>query len=176
MKKIKFPTFRGFIIAEPIIIAATTLMLVAYPLATQPHSEKARQSTCTSNQKQVALATLLYCYENDETFPAVSENVGEVWELIDVYAKILECPSNRNNRSFSYAYNTNLSNLSLEKIPIPTEVALTADSDREDSKMIETTDIALRHRIGETTAAIVSFTDGHVAWMSEDSINDVLFK
>jgi len=177
MKFIKFRALRGFIIAEPVIIVAATFMLVAYPLATQPHGEKARQTTCTSNQKQLALATAMYIQENDEMFPPVGNDIGELWRLIDVRGKISECPSNRNDRSFSYAYNANLSNLSLGKVRVPEEVVLTADSDREDGKMTEAADIALRHRNREreSVCAILSFTDGHVALHNEERVNNVKF-
>jgi len=172
MKKIDFRSFRGFILIEPVMVVAATFMLIAYPL-TQPSREEARQTTCVSNQKQIALATIMYAYENDETLPIVDDSI---WANIDIKGKILTCPSNRKDRSFSYAYNKNLSDVPLNKIDIPTDIALTADSDREDSKMTEFSDIALRHRMDETTAAIVSFVDGHVAWQDEYDVEYILFK
>jgi len=172
MRKIKIRSFSGFMLAEPIIVVAASLMLVAYPF-TQPSREQARQTTCTSNQKQIALASAMFIQENDETFPIVD---GSVWACIDIKGKILACPSNRNDKSFSYAYNKNLSDIPLNKINNYTEIALTADSDREDGQMAEAADVALRHRMSETTAAIISFVDGHVALVSEDNLGDVLFK
>ena len=170
---IKFRSFRGFMLAEPIIVLAAAVMFVAYPAITQPHGEEARQTTCVSNQKQIALATMMYVQENDEKFPPVD---NKTWELIDVGGKLLECPSNRNDRSISYSYNANLSRLSLGKIYDPTEVALTADSDNENSKMTKISDIALRHRKDESAYAIVAFTDGHVVLQSEARLRDIKFK
>jgi len=162
----------GFILAESLMVLTATIMLVTYPVM-QYKGQKTRDTTCISNQKQIALASAMFIQENDETFPIVD---GSVWACIDIKGKILACPSNRNDKSFSYAYNKNLSDIPLNKINNYTEIALTADSDREDGQMAEAADVALRHRMSETTAAIISFVDGHVALVSEDNLGDVLFK
>jgi len=162
----------GFILAESLMVLTATIMLVTYPVM-QYKGQKTRDTTCISNQKQIALATAMYVQENDYTLPIVDENL---WNLIDVGGKILECPFKREDKSFSYAYNQNLSDKSVTEIIIPAEIALTADSDREDSKMTEIADITLRHRGGETVGAVISFVDGHVVWLNERSVENVLFK
>ena len=170
-KIIKSRSFRGFILIEPLGILAATIMLVTFPVA-QHNGEKDRQVTCSSNQKQIWIATAMYVQENDDTLPVVD---AVIWSCLDVKGKVLECPANRKDRKKSYAYNKNLSDKSVTEIMVPDEIALTADSDRKDISMTSIADIALRH--GEKKeAAIVAFVDGHVAWLNKNSIENVLFK
>ncbi len=64
--------------------------------------EKARQASCQANEKQIALAVLMYVQDNDQRFPAVyNDHNGtfprRIWaEVIEPYVKnrqLFECPS-----------------------------------------------------------------------------------
>jgi len=173
MGKIKFPTFKGFVIAEPVIIIVATAAMIALPIVSA-HWSQGRMTGCSSNQKQIALAVLMYVQENNEIFPG-AENT---WESIDVSGKILECPAKRRREGTYYAYNANLSNLSLSDLykinHEPAYIALTADSDREDSKMTSGDDIAFRHEGREKNYAMISFVDGHV--IATKDLHDISFK
>lgn len=61
----------GFTLIELLVVIAIIAILAAilFPVFAQAR-EKARQSTCLSNQKQTALAFLLYAQDHDETLPS----------------------------------------------------------------------------------------------------------
>ncbi len=60
----------GFTLIELLVVIAIIAILAAilFPVFAQAR-EKARQISCTSNIKQIALATMMYCQDYDEQFP-----------------------------------------------------------------------------------------------------------
>jgi prepilin-type N-terminal cleavage/methylation domain-containing protein/prepilin-type processing-associated H-X9-DG protein len=64
------PSTNGFTLIELLVVIAIIAILAAilFPVFAQAR-EKARQTTCLSNNKQMGLATLMYVQDYDETFP-----------------------------------------------------------------------------------------------------------
>lgn len=62
---------RGFTLIELLVVIAIIAILAAilFPVFAQAR-ERARAITCVSNLKQIALATLMYTQDYDETFPS----------------------------------------------------------------------------------------------------------
>lgn len=99
---------RGFTLIELLVVIAIIAILAAilFPVFARAR-EKARQSSCLSNVKQVSLAFLMYAQDYDEVMVlALMDNAGtpgnvygnrRYWqELIEPYMKsrqILRCPS-----------------------------------------------------------------------------------
>lgn len=102
----------GFTLIELLVVIAIIAILAAilFPVFAQAR-EKARSSSCLSNLKQFALATLMYVQDYDELFPqsvysmdnpilvpGSGDRVFTVYEAVSPYMKnteILVCPSNR---------------------------------------------------------------------------------
>jgi len=64
---------RGFTLIELLVVIAIIAILAAilFPVFAQAR-EAARKTTCASNMKQIATATLLYMQDYDELFPGSS--------------------------------------------------------------------------------------------------------
>ena len=100
--KCAIPSLRGFTLIELLVVIAIIALLAAilFPVFAQAR-EKARQTTCLSNQKQIALGVLMYVQDYDETFPmslyVVPPASGfSVYDAIAPYLKnigIFVCPS-----------------------------------------------------------------------------------
>ena len=100
----------GFTLIELLVVIAIIAILAAilFPVFAKAR-EKARQTACLSNQKQIALALLMYSQDVDERFPAVYNDfrvaLGTgpryIWaECIAPYIKnneIFACPGGPND-------------------------------------------------------------------------------
>jgi prepilin-type N-terminal cleavage/methylation domain-containing protein/prepilin-type processing-associated H-X9-DG protein len=89
---------RGFTLIELLVVIAIIAIRAAilFPVFARAR-EKARQSSCLSNLKQIGLACLMYVQDYDEISPAAHMYDGEWWgELVMPYMKneqILVCQS-----------------------------------------------------------------------------------
>ncbi len=89
---------RGFTLIELLVVIAIIAILAAilFPVFARAR-EKARQTSCLSNEKQIALAVLMYVQDYDERMPVSRSTGGENWrETVSPYIKneqIWVCPS-----------------------------------------------------------------------------------
>lgn len=88
----------GFTLIELLVVIAIIAILIAilFPVFAQAR-EKARQTSCLSNMKQMGLAVVQYVQDYDETFPrGVNSNWQEGWATqIQPYVKsydVFRCP------------------------------------------------------------------------------------
>src|SRR5712692_7814212 len=67
------PQGRGFTLIELLVVIAIIAILAAilFPVFARAR-EQARKTTCASNMKQIATATLMYAQDYDELFPGSS--------------------------------------------------------------------------------------------------------
>lgn len=90
----------GFTLIELLVVIAIIAILAAilFPVFAQAR-EKARQSSCMSNMKQLSLATIQYTQDYDETFPTGLQNSwwDNTWyRVVTPYVKSLDvfrCPT-----------------------------------------------------------------------------------
>lgn len=98
----------GFTLVELLFVFAIIAMLAAIfsPVYTKAR-EKARQALCMSNQRQIAIATTMYCQDNNELLPTADV----YWTAIDLDKKVFVCPNRLG--VMGYDYNVNLSGATL---------------------------------------------------------------
>jgi prepilin-type N-terminal cleavage/methylation domain-containing protein/prepilin-type processing-associated H-X9-DG protein len=92
----------GFTLIELLVVIAIIAVLAAilFPVFAQAR-ESARQTSCLSNTKQLAMATLSYCQDYDETYPMSiyvqnGNQAVAVYDAVAPYLKntqVLVCPS-----------------------------------------------------------------------------------
>jgi prepilin-type N-terminal cleavage/methylation domain-containing protein len=79
----------GFTLIELLVVIAIIAVLAAilFPVFSQAR-EKARQTACLSNAKQLALGVLMYAQDYDETLPPTQTGNYVLWpDLVDPYVK-----------------------------------------------------------------------------------------
>ena len=123
----------GFTLIELLVVIAIIAVLAAilFPVFAKAR-EKARQTTCASNEKQLALGVLMYAQDNEETLPPTASGDGVsilfLWpDLLRPYVKNEEvrfCPSDANETTNSYGLNElNFSDLTDTGAPPPKTLA-----------------------------------------------------
>lgn len=141
----------GFTLIELLVVIAIIAILAAilFPVFAQAR-EKARQSSCISNSKQLNMALLMYVQDYDEQFPSGRYNpaypnaadFGKGWAgQIYSYTKnvgILKCPDDSTGEikgtgitlsPVSYLYNYNIAtHAGLASLNAPSSTVLLAES------------------------------------------------
>ena len=115
------PVSSAFTLIELLVVIAIIAILAAilFPVFAQAR-EKARQTACLSNEKQISNSLLMYIQDYDEELPPVNSggtrncwgcgHPDKVWpELVQPYAKnwaIFTCPSEINTEAHFWDPNT----------------------------------------------------------------------
>ena len=152
---------KGFTLIELLVVIAIIAILAAilFPVFAKAR-EKARQTSCLSNIKQVGLAIMMYAQDYDETLPMKYFNTGvsgailypggnpssaSIWPLpVHPYVNNLQvwtCPSYRYkwNGNYSghcpYGINDHIDGYMIADIKSPASTIFTADSLSETNSM-----------------------------------------
>jgi prepilin-type N-terminal cleavage/methylation domain-containing protein/prepilin-type processing-associated H-X9-DG protein len=139
---------RGFTLIELLVVIAIIAILAAilFPVFAKAR-EKARQSSCLSNVKQLALAVMQYIQDYDEMFPYAyrynqGSPAGTYWDdALVPYIKntqVTRCPSvasqarcygwNFDYLGYSWGGNTQGPNTTLGQVASPAETVLLCES------------------------------------------------
>lgn len=147
---------RGFTLIELLVVIAIIAILAAilFPVFSKAR-EKARQTACSSNQKQLATAIMLFTQEHDEQLPESNQWISQ----IGVPAKVADCvdaPGKATLAKPDYSLNIMLQGKKVGEVAQdPTRIWLTGDGP---GVVTVAADLQLRHG-GKVVA---SYLDGHV--------------
>ncbi len=192
---------RGFTLIELLVVIAIIAILAAilFPVFAKAR-EKARQTSCLSNLKQIGLGELMYAQDYDEmlvyhylgpiagtvTYPGGAASSGLMWYFnIYPYVKniqIFSCPSDsyKWNGNYTggikYGYSRYLGGNSLSTVEEPSRTFMTGDSDYEPGQS------ALSYVLYSTASPRTYFdgrhneggnmvlVDGHAKWYKWTSV------
>jgi prepilin-type N-terminal cleavage/methylation domain-containing protein/prepilin-type processing-associated H-X9-DG protein len=145
---------KGFTLIELLVVIAIIAVLAAilFPVFARAR-EKARQTTCTSNQRQIAASVQMYCQDHEESLPGTT-----MWSDINVDPGVLICPSLGKSTPNGYLYNGLQCGVSLGTITDPTISILTADGTATTNISTKNSEVGFRH----SNKAVASYVDGHV--------------
>jgi prepilin-type N-terminal cleavage/methylation domain-containing protein/prepilin-type processing-associated H-X9-DG protein len=184
---------RGFTLIELLVVIAIIAILAAilFPVFAKAR-EKARQSSCLSNVKQLNLAFLQYAQDYDEQLPAGGAVETVAWPgggtgynswPVRIYPYIknsqaYNCPSatnawnGTNSGALNIGYNVSLAPCALGTIVLPSETVLNGDTEGGSSYTFfaawfagatpPATSRGLSPRHNE--GGNLGFVDGHAKW------------
>jgi prepilin-type N-terminal cleavage/methylation domain-containing protein/prepilin-type processing-associated H-X9-DG protein len=156
------PRSQGFTLIELLVVIAIIAILAAilFPVFARAR-EKARQTTCTSNQRQIIASIQMYTQDHEELLPSSTS----VWSDIKVDPGVLNCATLGKSTPNGYCYNGYYSETSLGSVNNPTMALMTFDGSHAVTTAqplanigYSTADYSFRH----SNQIICSFADGHV--------------
>ena len=194
------PNSRGFTLIELLVVIAIIAILAAilFPVFARAR-EKARQTTCLSNIKQVALGHLMYVQDYDERFvPGLgyfnSDNlnppVSMWWYMkIDPYVKndqMFLCPSisdhthaiaggTAQNYVCDFAMNTFIPRAALADVDQPAAVVLNCERANTYVRIYNPPSTSNAYHAmtwKHNDGSNFSFVDGHAKWRTKWDSND----
>jgi len=150
---------RGFTLIELLVVIAIIAILAAilFPVFAKAR-EKARQTACLNNQRQITTAVLMFAQDHDELLPSTTS----VWGDISLDKGVLVCPTAGTKIKNAYGYNYWVGGKALGEVSDPVSTVLTADG-TQNTLITGIADIDPRHANG----AIMSYLDGHVAMVKQ---------
>ena len=131
--KLSRRSFRGFTLIELLVVIAIIAILAAilFPVFAKAR-EKARQASCSSNLKQLALGALMYAQDYDELLMPLYYDapLGMSWAVnfLQPYVKnmnVVECPSTK-ERSYGWNYKY-LDYRPMAALAVPAETVMFCD-------------------------------------------------
>ncbi len=161
---------RGFTLIELLVVIAIIAILAAilFPVFAKAR-EKARQTTCLNNQRQIAIAISMYVQDNNETF--FPDPVTQSWAMhLQPYngPSLYDCPTKTgkgSNARPEYGINARAFSLALGDLTDPSAAFLLSDmaiTKSETNYAISSSDakeIDPRHN----KSVVLTAGDGHVA-------------
>lgn len=166
---------KGFTLIELLVVIAIIAILAAilFPVFAKAR-EKARQTKCLSNQRQIALAVTMWSQDNSEMLPTASATLFS--GTLGIAPAVLICPD-ATTQSVGYDYNYNLSNVALGIVTNPSTTLLSGDGVVTSTEPIAlvpggvivtntaygNADFSSRHSLGSGTGLIQSYVDSHVS-------------
>jgi prepilin-type N-terminal cleavage/methylation domain-containing protein/prepilin-type processing-associated H-X9-DG protein len=192
---------RGFTLIELLVVIAIIAILAAilFPVFAKAR-EKARQSSCQSNEKQIALGILMYCQDYDGRFSSqwIRPSVYYCWpDLVAPYIKntqVYRCPSNQYVNGGVGTLKTNygvndphvtvngggVNTVVLDSHQFPSQVLLLTDSFATGTQVCPSVYCPVDwpgHLSGTFSVGMMhndgtncSFIDGHVKWQKTEQI------
>jgi prepilin-type N-terminal cleavage/methylation domain-containing protein/prepilin-type processing-associated H-X9-DG protein len=159
----------GFTLIELLVVIAIIAILAAilFPVFAKAR-EKARQTNCLNNQKQIATATLLWAQDHDELLPAATT----FWGDLNLDRGTLVCPTAGKKVSQGYLFHRYLGEMALGDVTEPSAMMVTVDGVADTALgglahvCSWSSELAARH----TGKVIAAFLDGHVALSAPGSV------
>jgi prepilin-type N-terminal cleavage/methylation domain-containing protein len=149
---------KGFTLIELLVVIAIIAILAAilFPVFAKAR-EKARQTTCTNNLRQIATAATMYCQDHDEMFP----DAANFWGAISLDSGVLKCPT-AGRLPNGYGFSRYCAGKALGEIGTPESTVCAGDAISNAGGIANIIysmeDLATRH----SNKALTACVDGHV--------------
>ena len=154
------------------VLALPIVAALLFPVFAQAR-ERARLTSCMSNEKQLALGVLMYTQDYDGIMPRKSNWV----EALDPYTRsrsLHRCPSATPPSDRSYAYNAKLDRMPMAKVAQPAAVAMLFDANGAGDSPSGGPEIVARRHLGRQF--VLAYVDGHARTLVGPNADSVFLR
>ncbi|HEU5397500.1 MAG TPA: DUF4190 domain-containing protein [Verrucomicrobiae bacterium] len=163
----------GLALAGVIVSAIFILMIPLFAAMLLPAiaagKQKAEELSCMTNEKQLALATLMFSASHTNCFPPATNWCDAIQGNL-ANPGAFRCVVAGDGRRCDYAFNSQLGGIAVTRVAHPAETVLLFESDLgwNGSGGV---DAVAGTRHGHGHASIVTFADGHVELVDQSRLN-----
>ncbi len=159
---------QGFTLIELLVVIAIVAILAAilFPVFANAR-EKARQTTCMNNLKQLAISILLYTQDHDNVL--LPDPIQGSWSASlssGLADRLFDCPTQTGrgtNAAPEYGFNSYLFNCQFSNIDAPERCLLIADRAPGGASNFSLTDFNAELGVRHANGVILACVDGHLA-------------
>ncbi|MHB9134220.1 MAG: type II secretion system protein [Armatimonadota bacterium] len=182
--------YHGFTLIELLVVIAIIAILAAilFPVFAKAR-EKARQTTCLNNQRQIGTAMQMFIQDHEEKFPDAKTWNQDLSGPYGVTGEVWDCPTITHSGSegepdYFFVGGSFLSNMALGDVKNPADTPMIIDeaepgttyppyvNDKGTNDLMQVVaQVDPRH----STGANITYVDGHSQWMKGDSISALTF-
>lgn len=149
------------------VVVGAVVAAIMFPVFARAR-EKARQTSCAANLKQVGLAHMMYVQDHHDHFPPAADWAGKVHPYIK-NPQVYLCPSSEETSQptwqgnpVSYTMHGAVGGMSISTISAPQAVPLCYDGSALAGGV---NDVTFRHNMGANCV----YADGHATWVSDSA-------
>jgi prepilin-type processing-associated H-X9-DG protein len=170
-----------------VIAIIAILAAILFPVFAKAR-EKANQTTCMNNQRQIAVAVLMYVQDNDEMFPSASAWYSHMTNQYGITGDAWDCPSttlvgNPSRPDYFYVAGSFLSGVALGDVAAASDAPLLGDLSAPDVNKPFINDAGTTNLtkalatvgFNHNNSAIFAFVDGHVGLFTKESVTPGFF-
>jgi prepilin-type processing-associated H-X9-DG protein len=133
----------------------------------------AQRVVCNTNVKGLATAMIVYQNDYDDKFPTPNNWCDLLIQEADVSPKSFQCPLDCEG-AYSYAVNKGLYTIETDKLPA--QMVMLFESNLGKNAAGGLGNVVLRHDEHGQSGCNIAFADGHVEFVTEDRIPDLLWE
>jgi len=179
----------GFTLIELLVVIAIIAILAAilFPVFAKAR-EKARQTACLNNQRQLAVALAMFAQDHKEKFPSATNWHQELASGYGIQGKVFDCPTSSfkgtdGTPDYFFVGGSFLSGAALGDVTDPASAPLLGDlvnpaSSKpyvDDNGANDAGKAAAKVDARHNKAAVLAYADGHVGMLTKENISGAAF-
>ncbi|HEX7619384.1 MAG TPA: DUF4190 domain-containing protein [Verrucomicrobiae bacterium] len=155
----------GTIVSGIFLFLLPLLLLPALASA----SPRAQEGNCLNNEKQLALAVMIYSGDHTNRFPPAATWCDAIQPETGGNKQLFRCPAANSDSRCGYAFNTKLGGMDVSKVDPRTIMIFESDAGWNANGGWESLPANPRHMRGRIY--VVTFVDGHVEAVNQTRLN-----
>lgn len=165
----------GIAVPAFVMVLVTPMVLAILMPALSKARHIAARVVCGTNLKGLSTAMIVYMNDYDDRYPTPEQWCDLLMQEADVAPQSFKCPES--DAEYAYAINENLKGLNGRMVETVTanRMVVLFEADLGQNGVGGRDDVMLRHDHVEQAGCNIVFADGHVEFVTEDRLDDLVW-